>query len=314
MNDDRRIYLLGLAVIASFLSGLRPVVCPGQSITPSKNWKNTIAFEADPFYWFGTVRWVKFVILVEPYDPNLVYYLHSKRYPFHYNGAVAEIDPFLGMTSEEFNAVSLFKEGQQVILGTMIVPPESAVTGEPEFAEFGIQFVRQDPFSREEIRDLFNLVRESVISESGVQPYYFPTFEQQATAEQNQDWYATEGIELSSTARWAKGNTCYAQGWAMGCVTFVTPLRLRGPTGRTNWDLPIFSSRTAYQPKSPSWRGSSPWLPRPLTDTWRYSQKHTTSPSSISCRPRTRKRPWHSKAIASSTVPSMTCMGAAMCG
>ena len=222
MNDKRKMYLLGLAVITSFLTGLRPVACPGQSITPSKNWKNTITFEADPFYSFGTVRWVKFVILLEHYDPNLVYYLHSKRYPFHYNWAVAELDPFLGMTTEEFNAVSLFKEGQRVILGTMIVPPESAVTGKPEFAEFGIQFVRQDPFSREEIRDLFNLVRESVISESGVQPYYFPTFEQQATAEQNQDWYATEGIELSSTARWAKGNTCYAQGWALGRVKFVT--------------------------------------------------------------------------------------------
>jgi len=61
MNDDRRIYLLGLAVIASFLSGLRPVVCPGQSITPSKNWKNTIAFEADPFYlvWHGAMGQVR---------------------------------------------------------------------------------------------------------------------------------------------------------------------------------------------------------------------------------------------------------------
>ena len=56
MNDKRKMYLLGLAVITSFLTGLRPVACPGQSITPSKNWKNTITFEAGPFYSFGTVR------------------------------------------------------------------------------------------------------------------------------------------------------------------------------------------------------------------------------------------------------------------
>jgi hypothetical protein len=85
------------------------ILCPststGQTITPSTNWRNTIAFEEDPFYSFGSVRWIKFVILLEPYDPNLVYYLHSKRYAFHFDGAEAVLDPFSGMTPEAFNAV-----------------------------------------------------------------------------------------------------------------------------------------------------------------------------------------------------------------
>lgn len=216
-----RLLLAGLVI-----TSLCPGISPGQTITPSANWKNTIAFEEDPFYSFGTVRWIKFVILLEPYDPNLVYFLHSRRYAFHYDGAVAVLDPFAGMTTHAFNAVSLFKEGQQAILGTVIVPPENAVTREPEVAEYGIQFVRQDPFSREEIRDLFNLVRESVFAESEVQPFYFPTFELQDTAQENQAWFAAEGIELGSTARWAKGNTCYAEGWALGQVKFVTATRI----------------------------------------------------------------------------------------
>ena len=223
MSTVKHKLFAGLFLAAWAVTTLCPGTSGGQSITPSAKgyWKNAIAFEEDPFYSFGTVRWIKFVILLEPYDPSLVYYLHSKAYAFHYDGAVAELDPFAGMTPHEFNAISLFKEGQQAILGTVIVPPKSAVTGKPEIAEYGIQFVRQDPFSREEIRDMLNLVRDSVIAESEVQPFYFPTFELQTTAKENQAWFAAEGIELGSTARWAKGNTCYAEGWAMGRVKFV---------------------------------------------------------------------------------------------
>lgn len=220
-KPNRKSVLPGLFLAALAVATLMPGPGIGQTITSSKNWKNTIAFEDDPFYSFDKVRWIKFMILLEPYDSTLVYYLHSKRYAYHYNGAASVIDPFLSMTPQQFNAVSLFKEGQQVILGTVIVPPKSAVTRKTQFPEFGVQFVRQDPFSREEIRDLFNQVCETVLSESGTQPFYFPTFEQRAAAERDSVWFAGEGIELSSTSRWARGNTSYAQGWAMGRVTFV---------------------------------------------------------------------------------------------
>ncbi len=222
MSKPRQHVLWGLLLPVLVVAFLFPGTGRGQTITPSKNWRHRVTFEDDPFYSFGNLRWIKFVILLEPYDATLVYHLHSKRYASHYNGAVAVIDPFFDMSPQTFDAVSLYREGQQVILGSVIVPPQSRVTGEPEFPEFGIQFVRQDPFSREEVRDLFNLVRASVHSESGVQPFYFPSFEQQATAEQDLDWFASQGIELGSTARWAKGNTCYAQGWALGRVTFAT--------------------------------------------------------------------------------------------
>ncbi len=39
-------------------------------------------------------------------------------------------------------------------------------------------------------------------------------------ASENSDWFASQGIALGSTARWAEGNTCYAQGWAFGTLKF----------------------------------------------------------------------------------------------
>ena len=50
-------------------------------------------------------------------------------------------------------------------------------------SEYGIQFVRRDPYSPTLVRDLFDLVRSKVLAGPEVQPFYFPTFEQTASAD-----------------------------------------------------------------------------------------------------------------------------------
>jgi len=163
---------------------------------------------------------VKFTILLDPYDPNIVYFQNSRQYVFHYAFATEHLDPFVGMTTGQFNTITLFAEGQQAVLGTVILPPADGWPPEARFNEYGIQFVRQAPYDREQIRDMFHLVKASITASPDVEAFYFPTYEQQAAAEADRDWFESQGIPLASTARWLEGNTCYSEGWALGELKF----------------------------------------------------------------------------------------------
>lgn len=214
------------AWVLLLLFGLGPALAGGETIAPSPDWKSQIAFPYDSFCSLGiskeSIKWIKFTILLAPYDANVVAFQNSRKYMFHYEFAAAVLDPFLGMSTQQFNAVTLFEQNQQAILGTVILPPAMGWPPEPRFQEYGIQFVRQDPYTREEIRDLFHLVKANVTAPPDVQAFYFPTYEQQAVAAAHRDWFESQGVPLSSTARWAEGNTCYSPGWAFGQVKFVT--------------------------------------------------------------------------------------------
>lgn len=198
----------------------------GRTITPSPYWTNQIVYPNEPFRVVGTSAsdpdWVKFTILLEPYNPNIVYFQDSQAYTFHYHFATELLDPFIGMSPIEYDQVTLYEQGQQAILGAVIMPPTSGYLPPPALPEYGIQFVRQDPYTREEIAEMFNMVKASIIADPGVQAFYFPSYEQLATAEANRDWFESRGIPLGSTGRWAEGNALYSEGWALGELKFFT--------------------------------------------------------------------------------------------
>jgi len=197
----------------------------GQTITPSPYWTNQISFPNEPFRVVGTSSsepdWVKFTIILAPYDPNIVYFQDSRAYTFHYDFATELLDPFIGMSPSEYDEVTLYEQGQQAVLGAVIMPA-TGYSSQPALPEYGIQFVRQDPYTREEIAEMFNVVKSSIIAEPGVQAFYFPSYEQLATAQANRDWFESQGIPVSSTARWAEGNALYSEGWALGELKFFS--------------------------------------------------------------------------------------------
>jgi hypothetical protein len=213
------------AILILLAATLQAAHAEPPTISPSPYWKNQIAYPYDTFcnsrFVDGKVKWIKFTILLAPYDPNVVYFQDSAKYVFHYSFATEVLDPFRGMTAPQFNAATLFEKNQKAILGTVILPPAVAWPTEPQFREYGIQFVRQDPFTREQIRDLFQLVKAHVGAPADVQVFYFPTYEQQAAASANRDWFESQGVPLGSTARWASGNACYSPGWAFGRLNYV---------------------------------------------------------------------------------------------
>ena len=197
-----------------------------QTITPSSYLKNSVVFEDDRFFAdalsYGP-KWVKFMVVLDPYDASKVYFQDSRKYVYHYDAAVSLLDPFMGMSAQQFNEISLFEQNQQVVLGTVLVAPRGRGSERtPGCPEYGIQFVRHDAFPKEQLRDLFNTVKGCLTATTELTAFYFPTFEQQNAAQEDADWFASQGIPLSSCARWAEGNTCYSGGWTLGRLKFVT--------------------------------------------------------------------------------------------
>ena len=155
MLVDRCVVML-LCVLA-----VSAAVFAGQN-DPESAWKNQIEFPDDPFQSWTSPAYIKFTIVTsEGFDPNVVYYQDSSRYEYHYDFAVGHLDPFARMTIEQFDAVTLRAGGQKAVLGAIILPPWA----DPPINEYGIQLVRLDAYSREEVVRLFGVVRASVIAD-----------------------------------------------------------------------------------------------------------------------------------------------------
>ena len=160
----------------------------------------------------GGPSWVKFTIRVD--QPGIVYFQNSSLYPFHQQFVSQFLPGYLGWTAAEIDAVSLHAEGQQLVFGAVLYSPS-----EPR--EVAIQLVRPDPYSVDEVATYFESVRSAVRAVEGVPFFYFPSFEQQESAEQNREALEARDIRLGSTARWAQGDECYTYGWAHGRLVFV---------------------------------------------------------------------------------------------
>jgi len=181
-------------------------------------WKSRISLPDEPFQSWTSPAYVKFTIItMEGFDPNLVYFQDSSRYEFHFDFALAWLEPFIGLTVEEFDAVTLHAAGQQAVLGAVLLPPWR----DPPFNEYGIQLTRSDPYTREETAKFFRCVKNSILADPNVRAYYFPTYEQYPVAQQNREWFEAQGIPIGSTAQWMEGNASYSQGWALGTLKLV---------------------------------------------------------------------------------------------
>ncbi|MHC4740398.1 MAG: PEP/pyruvate-binding domain-containing protein [Planctomycetota bacterium] len=215
-SDKAGFLILSFCLFVLFGAGL----CDGGEIPVSPYWKEKIVFPDDefraPLKLQSDPRWVKFTILTEPYDANIVYFQDCREYAFHYHFAADLVTPFVGMTAQEFDDATLYEAGQQGILGAVIMPPDSGWPEPFAYPEYGIQFVRRDAYTKEEIAELFDIVKSSVQAEAGVEVFYFPSYEQVAVAEAEKEWFESQGIPISSASRWAPGNVIYSTGWALG--------------------------------------------------------------------------------------------------
>lgn len=198
-----------------------PVPTGPVAITPSEAWKNRIT-PTDPFVRPGEVgslglpatpRWVKFVVLMR--DPSRVYFQDSNRHAFHYDFIRGHLDPYLGVSRDEADRRSLHERDQELILGAVLLPPDSGV------AELGIQLARKDTYHPEMARLVLDLVRRGVDTSTGTRAFYFPTYEQSAAARAQAAFFEQNGFPVSTADRWGEGAACYARGWALGRLVYV---------------------------------------------------------------------------------------------
>jgi hypothetical protein len=213
-------------VMAAVLAVCTPRAAEGRACvaTSPSDWKNAIDYANEPYFVNSTYtpeepRWVKFTILL--CDPTRVYFHNGNTFRFHYDFAHARLDPFTGMSPAQFDAATLHAAGQQAVLGAVLIPGYGLFGESTPVREMAIQLVRQDAYSREQVRDWFNLVKSRVTNAAGVPTYYFPTFEQQAAAEADRAWLSSQGIEVAGPERWIRRSACYANGWAIGTLKFV---------------------------------------------------------------------------------------------
>lgn len=212
------VVLMALALCAPAGAG------PGCGAAPGTDWRTTLDYPNDQFFFSDAYspdepRWVKFTIML--CDPSTVYFHNGYVHRFHYDFARAKLSPFAGWTRQQFDDATLHAQGQQAVLGAVLIPGFGLFGGFTSRSEMAIQLVRQDAYTREQVRDWFNLVKSKVAGSNTVPVLYFPTFEQQASAEDNRAWLAGQGIEVASPSRWITRNTCYANGWAIGRLKFV---------------------------------------------------------------------------------------------
>ena len=196
----------------------------GETVLPSPFQRTTVAFPDDAFRAGsavpGDAGWIKFTIFVS--DPTTVYFHDGNQYPFHYDFATDLVAEYGGMDRSAFDAITLHAQGQRAILGAIVLPYWTVWQPPAQnVREYGIQFIRRDAYPPEQIVSLFDAVKASVSAAGGVEVFYFPTYEQIAAAETHRDYFASQGIPVSSPARWATGNVCYARGWALGELTYV---------------------------------------------------------------------------------------------
>ncbi len=240
--------------------------------TFASDWKNQIYFLFDPFASATrqdepSLRWVKFAILTN--EPTRVYYQDSSKYLFHYDFAAARLGPFKGLSREEFDRVALRTNGQQVVLGAVLFPPVSygfllfpLPSGK---REFGIQFVGQDLYPREQIVRWFELVASSVAAVPDLRAIYMPTFEQSTVARANLDFFRALGIEVDTPARWLSGDVCYVGGWTVGQLKYFPADQIDGAyadgrltpqdilvTDAVPAEIPVVTGIIALSPSTPN--------------------------------------------------------------
>ena len=158
-------------------------------------------------------------------EPERVYFQDSDRYPFHFEFARARLPLYKNIPFQEYVRISLFTEGQELILGTVILPPD------PSISEVAIQFTGNDVFAIEDVAAWFRMVRSRLVVPDGWRFLYIPTFEQSAAAFENLEWFAGQGLTVATASRWLTQNACYSPGWALGRIKYFAASEINAAYG-----------------------------------------------------------------------------------
>lgn len=187
--------------------------------------RTSIEFRNDPFAnfagGFSGVRYVKGSIVLS--DPSTVYFQDSVKYVYHYDFATERLAPFQGMSHDSFDAVSLNRNGQQVVMFTVLFSPSAQ--------ELAVQIVGRDAYPREDVANWIRTIAAAVHSDQPFDVLYMPSYEQTAAAEADRSWFQSQGITIADSTRWMQGDVSYSDGWASGRLVNIPAAQITAAYG-----------------------------------------------------------------------------------
>ena len=78
------------------------------------------------------------------------------------------------------------------MLGAVIAPAIGILSSQPR--EYGIQLVGRDPYTKEEVAKWCGVISRGIVTQEPFTAFYFPTYEQRATAEADRAWLEAQGF------------------------------------------------------------------------------------------------------------------------
>jgi len=193
-------------------------------IPAHESWKTSVGYPEDDFRSLpaaeslpGTsVRWIKFAVMTG--DPSRVIFQNSATYTLHYPFAEERIPLFADLSPAQFDELTLYNEGKEALLGALLYAPGNGPR------EAAVQLAARDPLDPRVVDVVMDLVADAIVpNEGGEAPelFYFPSYEQSESVAASAAWYDALGIRVDDATRWARGDTCYALGWAVGRLVYV---------------------------------------------------------------------------------------------
>jgi hypothetical protein len=220
-----RVQLVGIALLGLVVAAPARA---GRFMLSFGPFKPAIQLPGDPFEVRDAsgLSWVKFTIRLS--EPGVVHFQNGNQHRFHYDFVMEALDPYLGISRADFEALSFYAVDQELVLGTVLY--RRKLTG--LVSEVAIQLVRADAYSVAEIVHHFGVVRDSLLPIAGAAPpvIYLPTLEQQPSALQNAAALDAEGVQVKDAASWlgSDASPSYAGGWAHGRLVELTSAEI-GP-------------------------------------------------------------------------------------
>ena len=206
----------------------------------------------------SVARFAKFTI--ELSEPERVYFQDSSKYPFHYSFIRERIAGYEDLDLNAFERLALRGEGQALLLGSVILSPDPAIS------ELAIQFAGQEPFDVERVVQWFHLTAQRLaVEDDSWRLFYMPTFEQRDMTFANETLFREQGILVDTPARWASEPVCYSEGWALGRMVFVAANEINAAYGDGRLEaadilvtevvpseIPIVAGVISLQPTTPN--------------------------------------------------------------
>ncbi len=161
----------------------------------------------------AAIPFAKFTLALD--GRGRMYFQDSDKYPFHFGFARERIPGLIGIPIFQFDRLTLYREGQQYLLGSVLQSPN------PEIREMAVQFSAAEAFAPQNLVHWYLETVSRIAPDESWGVFYMPSLEQLKTVNEHMDLFTAAGITVIPTTRWISRDVCYSGGWALGRLVWL---------------------------------------------------------------------------------------------